>query len=132
MMIFHLSSPSLGTGDFLPLGLALISPDNSLYVTEFSGFETNIEINRNLNATGYKSLLHDLKSQYHKINFINVSMGALGILESSSDSILCMMKELLIDDITQKVIIKKMLNIAVSALSMYSVEDTRCGRALNY
>ena len=45
--------------------------------------------------------------------FVNIYMGALGMLESSSDSLLHMMKELGIDNSTQKVIIKKIMNIAV-------------------
>ena len=40
-------------------------------------------------------------------------MGALGIFEFSSDSLLYMMKELGIDNSTQKSIIRKIMNIAV-------------------
>ena len=107
-------SPSLITGDSLRPDLALIAPNNSLYVLELTvGFETNIEINSNRKATKYRPLLLDLKPRYHKINFVNISMGALGILESSSDSLLHMMKELGIGNSTQKVIIKKIMNIGV-------------------
>ena len=107
-------SPSLITGDSLRPDLTLIAPDNSLYVLELTvGFETNIEINSNCKATKYRPLLLDLKPRYREINFVNISMGALGILESSSDSLLQMMKELGIDNSTQKVIIKKIMNIAV-------------------
>ena len=52
-------------------------------------------------------------AQYRKINFVNISVGALGILESTSDSILCIMKELGIDNRTQNVITKKITNIVV-------------------
>ena len=107
-------SPSLIIGDSLRPELALIAPDNSLFVLELTvRFETNIEINSNLKATKYRPLLLNLKPRYHKINFVKISMGALGILESSSDSLLYMMKELGIDNNTQKVIIKKIMNIAV-------------------
>ena len=47
------------------------------------------------------------------MNFRNISTGVVGILESSSDSMLGMMKELSIDNSTQKAIIKKIMNIAV-------------------
>ena len=107
-------SPSLITGDSLRPDLALIAPDNSLYVLELTvGFETNIEINSNRKATKYRPLLLDLKPRYREINFVDISMGALGILESSADSLLQMMKELGIDNSTQKVIIKKIMKIAV-------------------
>ena len=92
----------------------MIAPDNSLYVLELTvGFETNIEINSNRKATKYRPLLLDLKPWYREINFVTISMGALGILESSSDSLLQMMKELGIDNSTQTVMSEKIMNIAV-------------------
>ena len=107
-------SPSLITGDTLRPDLALIVPDNSLYVLELTvGFETNIAIYSNRKATKYRPLLLNLKPRYREINFVNISMGALSTLESSSDSLLYMMKELGTDNSTQKTINKKIQNIAV-------------------
>ena len=80
------SSPSLITGDSLRPDLVLISPDNTLYLLELNvGFETNIEKNSSHKATKYKPLLHDLNSSYRSIHFINLSMSALGIFESSQN-----------------------------------------------
>ena len=85
--------PSLITGDFLRPDRDFISPDNSLYVLELTvGFEKNLEINSNRKATKYKPVFLDSKSQHHKINFVNISMGTLGIIESQSDSLLYMMR----------------------------------------
>ena len=85
MLISIFPISSLTTGDSRRPDLALISPDNSLYVLELTvGFETNIEINSNRKATKYRPLLLDLKPQYRMINFANFSMGALGILEPIS------------------------------------------------
>ena len=78
------------------------------------GFETNIEVNRK--ATRYKPLLTRVKPQYLKINFINVSMEALGIFESSSDSMICMMKELDNDDITKNEIINKIIAVSIAVM----------------
>ena len=61
----------------------------------------------------YDPLIQDLRSQYRIINFINLSMSALGIYKASSDTILTMMKDLGIDNSVQKSIIKKIINIAV-------------------
>ena len=47
------------------------------------------------------------------MNFINVSLSALGIYEASSDKILTMMKDLGIDNSVEKSIIKKINNITV-------------------
>ena len=79
---FFLSS-SLITNDSLRPDLALISPDNALYLLELTvGFETNIEKNSNSKATKYKPPLRDLNYRYRSINFVNISMSALGIFDS--------------------------------------------------
>ena len=107
-------SPSLITGDSLRPDLALISPDNTLYIVELTvGFETNIEVNNKRKAIKYGSLIQDLRSQYRTITFINLSMSALGIYEASSDTILNMMNDLGIAKSVQISIIKKITNIAV-------------------
>ena len=108
------SSPSLITGDSLRPDLVLISPDNTLYLFELTvGFETNIEKNSTRKATKYKPLLHDLNSSYRSVHFINLSMSALGIFESSSDSIVTMMDDLGFDKNRRSQIIKKIINVSV-------------------
>ena len=107
-------SPSLITGDSLRPDLALISPDNILYILELTvGFETNIEVNNKRKAIKYGPLIQDLRSQYCTITFINLSMSALGIYEASSDTILNMMNDLGIAKSVQISIIKKIMNIAM-------------------
>ena len=74
-------SPSLVIGDSLRPDLALISPDNILYLLELTvGFEPNIESKSNRKAAKYQPLLHDLHSNYRSIYFINLSMSALEFL----------------------------------------------------
>ena len=80
------SSPSLITGDSLRPDLALISPDNTLYLLELiAGFETDIEKNSTRKATKYKLLLRDLSYRYRSIHFENLSMSALGIFRLCND-----------------------------------------------
>ena len=108
------SSLSLITGDSLRPDLVLISPDNTLYLLELTvGFETNIEKNSSRKATKYKPLLRDLNSSYRSVHFINLSMSALGIFESSSDSMVTMMDDLGFDKNRRSQIIKKIINISV-------------------
>ena len=109
-------SPSLITGDSLRPDLALISPDNTLYILELTvGFEKNIEVNNKRKTIKYDPLIQDLRSQYRTITFINLSMSALGIYEASSDTILNMMNDLGIAKSVQISIIKKIMNIAVKS-----------------
>jgi len=85
-----------------------------LYIWELTlGFETNIELNSKRKAMKYDPLIQDIRSQYCAINFINLSMSALGIYDASSDTILTMMNDPGIDNSVQKSIIKKIINIAV-------------------
>ena len=108
------SSPSLITGDSLRPDLVLISPNNTLYLLELTvGFETNIEKNSSRKATKYKPLLRDVNSSYRSVHFINLSMSALGIFESSSDSIMIMMDDLGFDKNRRSQIIKKIINVSV-------------------
>ena len=108
------SSPSLITGDSLRPDLALISPDNTLYLLELTvGFETNIEKNSNRKATKYKPLLRDLYYRYRSINFVNLSMSALGIFDCSSDSVMTMMDDLGFDNNSRNQVIKKIINLSV-------------------
>ena len=108
------SSPSLITGDSLRPDLALISPDNSLYLLELTvGFETNIEKNSNRKATKYKPLLRDLNYRYRSINFVNLSMSALGIFDCSSGSVMTMMDDLGLDNNSRNQVIKNIINLSV-------------------
>ena len=46
----------------------------------------------------YQQLLLELMSQYKEVRFVNLSMGALGVMSNSSTSFLDMMKGLGFDD----------------------------------
>ena len=120
-------SSSLITGGSLRLDLALISTKNALYILELKvGFETNIEVNSKSKAIKYDPLLQDLRSQYHTINFIYLSISAVGIYETSSDTILTMMKDLGIENSAQKSILKKIMNISVrSTCYIFAIETRR-------
>ena len=108
------SSHSLITGDSLRPDLALISPDNTLYLLELTvGFETNIEKNSNRKAIKYKPLLRDLNYRYRSINFANLSMSSLGIFDASSDSVMTMMDDLGFDNNSRNQVIKKIINLSV-------------------
>ena len=64
----------------LSTGLVIFC-DKALYLLELTvGFETNILINSNRKAAKYNSLIKDIYTQFRTVHFINLSMGALGIL----------------------------------------------------
>ena len=107
-------SPSLITGDSLRPDLLLLTGNKVLYILELTlGFETNIQANSVRKANKYTPLLQDLSSFYNKIIFINVSMGALGVIGSSCDSFLSLLQDLSFDKVTQRRIIMITINIAI-------------------
>ena len=102
------------TGDSLRPDLLLLTDDKILYILELTiGFETNIQINSNRKAAKYSSMISDLSPYYSKIIFINLSMGAIGVMDSSCISLLPLLHELHFDNSIQKRIIMKGMNISI-------------------
>ena len=73
----------------------------------------NIQANSVRKANKYTPLLQDLSSSYNKVIFINVSMGALGVMGASCDSFLSLLQDLSFDKVKQRRIIMKTINIAI-------------------
>ena len=102
------------TGDSLRPDLILISKNNDLYILELTiGFETNIKSNSDRKASKYNSLHQELGSKYKEIKFINLSLGALGTVGSSSESFINLLKCLEVSQPIQRSILSKMINITI-------------------
>ena len=107
-------SPSLITGDSLRPDLVLVSNSSCVYLLEVTvGFESNIQINSDRKATKYLPLIADLQNSYSTVKLINLSMSALGILGTPSESFPSMLRDLNFDDTTKHKILSKTINIAV-------------------
>ena len=107
-------SPSLITGDSLRPDLVLVSNSSCVYLLEVTvGFESNIQINSDRKATKYLPLIADLQNSYSTVKLINLSMSALEILGTSSESFPSMLRDLNFDDTTKHKILSKTINIAV-------------------
>ena len=107
-------SPSLITGNSLRPDLILITKNKVLYILELTiGFETNIKINSERKASKYYPLQQTLHPNYNHIRFINLSLGALGTIGSSSESFIDLLKSLSFDDKLQKHILSKLINITI-------------------
>ena len=99
-------SPSLVTGDSLRPDLVLILNNTSVYLLELTvGFESNIAINSDRKLAKYRLLFNSLRSNYTSIKFVNLSMSALGIFGTSSDSFLHMLQDLHFDATVQKILL---------------------------
>ena len=74
-------SPCFITGESCSPNLLLLTNKNVLYILELTvGFETNVQNNSDRKATKYSSLINDLSFSYSKVQFVNLSMSAIGLL----------------------------------------------------
>ena len=107
-------SPSLVTGDSLWPDLLLITKSKTLYVLGLTiGFETNIKVNSDHKALNYNALHHSLCLANCQINFINLSIGALGTIGSSSDSFSELLKAVAFNSKMQKAILSRIMSIII-------------------
>ena len=79
----------------------------------------------------YTPLLQDLSSSNNKVIFINVSMGALGVMGSSCDSFLSVLQDLSFDKVTQRRIIMKTIITLVGQHITSSAKEINHGTTLN-
>ena len=108
------TSPCLITGDSFRPDLLLLTGNSVLYILELTlCFETNMQVNSIRKANKYNRLINDLSSTYNKVTSVNLSMGALGVMSSSCDSLLSLLQDLSFDKLVQKRIIMKTINIAI-------------------
>ena len=109
-------SPSILTGDTFRPDLLLLLPLNCLYVLELTvGYEPNFYSNAIRKEKKYQQLMLELRSQYKEVHFVNLSMGALGVMNNSSTSFLDMMKDLGFDENTRSFIIRRLMAISIRA-----------------
>ena len=67
----------------------LVVKGATLYIMELTvGFEVNIEKNTARKEAKYEELCHRLNDEYDEVNFVNLSMGSIGIFGKSCNSFL--------------------------------------------
>ena len=77
------------------------------------GCESNLRSNADSKKQKYGELVQQLKNDYEKINFVNLSISALGIYDKSKTEFIDMMKMLKFDKRTTNCTIKKITNNAI-------------------
>ena len=105
-------SPSLISGDTFRSDLILHNKHtNAIYILELTvGFESNLKTNSKRKLNKYRPLVLSLSSSYQEVKFVNVSMSALGALDSSCDSLMELVEDL---DFAEKLRKQKIMNIAI-------------------
>ena len=74
-------NPAVITGEENRPDMIVTLTESTIFVLELTvGFETNIGLNTKRKANKYKEILKSLENKFEKVNFGNLSMGALGIV----------------------------------------------------
>ena len=98
---------------FVITGNSLLINDSIVFILELTiDFETNI-INSDRKASKCYLLRQTLLSKYDKSIFINLSLGVVGTIGSSSESSVKLLNFLGFDDNSQKHILSQLVNIII-------------------
>ena len=98
-------NPTIVTGDKYRPDLLLTTKDNCLYILELTvGYETNLRNNIKRKQEKYTDVIKEQKKHFKSVEFINLSISALGVFDKESSAFLKMLNRL-------DVIVKLKLNI---------------------
>ena len=107
-------STSIIIGHDLRPDLLLSLSNKSLYILELTvGYVSNLRGNAERRKQKYRELVQQLKNDYEKVNFVNLSKSALGIHGKSTTKFIDIMKILKFDKRATNYTIKKITNIAI-------------------
>ena len=85
-----------------------------MFVVELTiGFESNIAKNEVRKRNKYKNLTQSLKSNYDQAEYINLSLGACGIIGKGSKPFFDLLKELKISDNKRHFLTKRIIYICI-------------------
>ena len=85
-----------------------------MFVVELTiGFESNIAKNEVRKRNKYKNLTQSLKSSYDQVKYINLSLGACGIISKGSKPFFDLLEELKIPDNEKHFLTKRIINICI-------------------
>ena len=78
-------NPLVIIGDENRPDMIITQNKSTIFVLELTvGFETNLDYNTKLKASKYREMLKSPENKFEKVNFVNLSMGALGIVGAHS------------------------------------------------
>ena len=93
--VTNFSSPSIITGEEVRPDLHIILDRSKMFVVELiTGFESNIAKNEVHKRNKYKNLTQSPKSSYDQVKYINLSLGACGLIGKGSMPFFDLLKEL--------------------------------------
>ena len=79
------------------------------------GFEFNLNNNAARKKEKYLNLIKEMSRNYRCVKFVSLSMSSLGVFSDECSTFLDMMNDIDIDKMQQLYVIKKMINVAITA-----------------
>ena len=102
----------------------------TVYVLEpTGGFESDLSLNSDLKPNKYHPFIGSLQKSYSIFKFVNLFMHALGIFDTSSESLLPMLTDLHFEEKTKKNVLLETISIAVRC--SYYIFCRRTGSCTN-
>ena len=107
------SSPSTICGDDKRPDIVIVKDDKIVLIELSVGFETNISKNTDEKQKRYKLLLEKLKSSYSDIDYVNLSMGAIGTFGKSCGNLKKVLQKSGLSDCDISYVLQKMVNVCI-------------------
>ena len=106
-------SPCIITGYSLRPDMLIIF-NHTLYIIELTvGFESNVNANSLQKKRKYLELVDTFSQEYDAVKFVNVSMGTLGMFETSCDTFVTMLSEVGTTQNQKDYVLKSVTNITI-------------------
>ena len=105
-------TPSIITGENERPDIVIIKGNECTVLELTVGYETNIAKNSARKAAKYADLIKNLSSSY-KMNYINLSMGAIGIIGKDTVNMKKVFTDLGLSEIEVIYLIKKIINVCI-------------------
>ena len=106
-------SPSIICGDDKRPDIVIVN-DKTIALIELSvGFETNLSKNADAKQKRYERLLEELKTSYLEINYINLSMGAIGTFGKSCSNLKTVLQKYGLCGSDLNYTLQKMANVCI-------------------
>ena len=106
-------NPTIITGESQRPDLLVIFESKLCVIELTAGYETNIKINSRRKESNYKALMDRLSRLYKKVQFISLSMGALGIYGESCEDLVTMLRDLGMNKKEIDYVLCKLCNVCI-------------------
>ena len=118
------SNPSVITGDTYRPDIVLVK-DELLVIVELTvGFETNIEKNGRRKREKCTDLIDTMRQEYEEVIFVNLTMGALGIIGRDSSELYSALSKLSLDSKSIDFLVKRVINVCIrSTYYIFCIRD---------